>query len=68
MESELDRYNVNNEMFPVSIAMGFSVETLPGKALLRAVNEADENMYRQKLMQAKSSRNQIIQSLMAVLA
>lgn len=68
VELELDEYNKNNKMFPISIAMGLSVETIPGEGIARALNEADENMYRQKLMQAKSSRNQIIQSLMAVLS
>lgn len=51
----------------LSIAMGCSVITGSAENLNSAVKEAEERMYRQKLMEGKSYRNALVSTLLATL-
>ncbi|ATW25512.1 PAS domain S-box protein [Candidatus Formimonas warabiya] len=51
----------------VSVSFGFAVKTKK-EDLLQVIKEAEERMYRQKLMEGKSYRNSIINTLLATLA
>lgn len=50
-----------------SVSLGFATITSPTKTIIEAMNEAEEYMYQQKLLDGKSYRHAIINSLLATL-
>lgn len=51
----------------LSIALGCATKTRPEESVWRVVNEAEELMYRQKLLESKSYRNSIINAMQATM-
>ncbi|MBW7571469.1 PAS domain S-box protein [Caproiciproducens faecalis] len=51
----------------LSVALGCAVKTNPEESLQRVLQEAEESMYHQKLLEGKSYRNSIINTLLATL-
>lgn len=47
----------------LSVSVGFSVRTSTGKSLRDVLKEAEDRMYRQKLLESKSLRSSVIQSM-----
>ncbi|MEZ0537676.1 HD domain-containing phosphohydrolase [Caldicellulosiruptoraceae bacterium PP1] len=54
-------------MLVLSVALGFSIVENNKKSVTDALKEADENMYKDKLLNKASSKNQIINVLLAAL-
>jgi len=51
----------------LSVSLGCAVKTVPEEALQRALQQAEESMYHQKLLEGKSYKNSIINTLLATL-
>lgn len=51
----------------LSLAMGYALKSSSGEDLWQTVKEAEEMMYRQKLLEGKSYRNAIINTLQATM-
>lgn len=51
----------------ISVAMGFDVKLREGEKLPQVLRKAEEQMYHQKLLEGKSYRNSIINTLLATL-
>ncbi len=67
IEHNVKIHNEQNQSLPLSISIGITTVADKKISLTKALQEADEKMYHQKLIQKKSSRSQIIHSLMAAL-
>lgn len=52
---------------PLSIAMGYAVKAQASVSLWQTLKEAEELMYRQKLLESQSYRNSLINTLLATL-
>ena len=52
---------------PVSLGMGIGVKKEPDESIEETLNEADDNMYKDKLNEGKSAKNKIVQSLLNTL-
>jgi diguanylate cyclase (GGDEF)-like protein/PAS domain S-box-containing protein len=63
----VDKYNQINSNLPISISLGFSVSTDHDGSLEDTLKQADNNMYREKLLRSKSARSAIVQTLMKAL-
>ncbi|MEG6522282.1 sensor domain-containing diguanylate cyclase/phosphohydrolase [Desulfotomaculum sp. 1211_IL3151] len=68
IKQQVEQYNKTHQDLPLSISIGVATATNQKKSLKEALKTADELMYQEKLIQKKSSRSQIIDSLMATLA
>lgn len=68
IKQQVEQYNKIHQDLPLSISIGTATATNQKKSLKEALKTADELMYQEKLIQKKSSRSQIIDSLMATLA
>lgn len=53
---------------PLSVAMGVSSKEGPGKNLLEILREAENAMYKQKLVEGRSNKNAVLQALLKTLA
>ncbi len=56
------------EDLPVSMALGAAAKTNDGEALTDTLREAEDNMYKQKLTENRSTKNALLQTLMKTLA
>ncbi|MHB8074385.1 HD domain-containing phosphohydrolase [Desulfosporosinus fructosivorans] len=63
----VERYNLENEDFPLSLSVGFAVSGKRKENIRNVFKEADNNMYQEKLHRSKSSRSAIVKSLMKAL-
>lgn len=63
----VERYNLENEEFPLSLSVGFAVSGVRRETVREVFKEADNNMYQEKLHRTKSSRSAIVQALMKTL-
>lgn len=56
-----------SDTFKLSVAMGCAEKTLPNQEIAEVIQQAEEWMYHQKLLEGKSYRNTIINTLLATL-
>ncbi len=63
----VEKYNLENEEFPLSLSVGFAVSGKTTEDIRYVFKEADNNMYQEKLHRSKSSRSSIVQALMKTL-
>ncbi|SMB82971.1 PAS domain S-box-containing protein/diguanylate cyclase (GGDEF) domain-containing protein [Desulfonispora thiosulfatigenes DSM 11270] len=68
IRNSVNYYNLKNQDLPLSLSLGTATTTISCKSLNDTLKKADEKMYHEKLIQKRSSRSQIIDSLMAALA
>ncbi|MDD2421106.1 MAG: PAS domain S-box protein [Heliobacteriaceae bacterium] len=62
----IDDYNQRHPKLPLSISIGFAAGKTPGN-MLGLFEEADNNMYREKLHRKQSTRSAIVSTLMKAL-
>lgn len=67
IREKVKEYNLNNPELPLSISLGYAVRTSPETAMGTIFEEADNNMYREKLHSRLSTRSSIVQTLMRAL-
>ncbi|HWQ41804.1 MAG TPA: HD domain-containing phosphohydrolase, partial [Desulfosporosinus sp.] len=67
IRSAVEKYNEQNEEFPLSLSVGFAVSGHTNVNVNDVFKEADNNMYREKLHRSKSTRSAIVSSLMKAL-
>jgi len=67
IRKSVERYNVENEEFPLSLSMGFAVSEKTNVNLDKVFKEADDGMYRQKMHRSKSARSAIVHAMMKAL-
>ena len=60
-------YNQYTPELPLSISVGYAVRTSPGTTISSIFEEADNNMYREKLHSRLSARSSIVQTMMRAL-
>jgi diguanylate cyclase (GGDEF)-like protein len=65
---KISKYNQEHKDLIISISIGISTTLDEAKSLEKVLKDADDKMYHEKLIQKRSSRSQIINSLMAALA
>jgi len=63
----VERYNSENEEFPLSLSVGFAVSGERKENVRHVFKDADNNMYQEKLHRSKSSRSALVQALMKTL-
>ncbi|SDI54225.1 PAS domain S-box-containing protein/diguanylate cyclase (GGDEF) domain-containing protein [Desulfosporosinus hippei DSM 8344] len=63
----VEKYNLENKEFPLSLSMGFAVSGTSNVNLDEVFKEADDGMYREKLHRSKSTRSAIVQAMMKAL-
>lgn len=63
----VERYNSENEEFPLSLSMGFAVSGRMNVDVGEVFREADDGMYREKLHRSKSTRSALVQAMMKAL-
>lgn len=67
IRKQVDCYNMKNPTVPISVSMGFAVNCKMPIDMKAIFDEADNNMYREKLHRSKSSRSAIVQALITAL-
>ncbi|CDF59141.1 HD domain-containing phosphohydrolase [Thermobrachium celere] len=69
IKSEIEKFNetLDEKILTLSVAMGYSTAKR-NKTIKDAIKEADDMMYKDKLLNKASSKNQIMNVLMATLA
>ncbi|MFX4262328.1 PAS domain S-box protein [Pelotomaculum propionicicum] len=60
--SAVEKYNAANPLIPLSLSVGFATTKRP-LDLRDLYKEADNNMYREKLHQSRSTRSAVVQTL-----
>ncbi|MFZ5651173.1 MAG: PAS domain S-box protein [Bacillota bacterium] len=60
----LARYNAENTEIPLSMSIGYSAGHIESKSVADLFKEADNNMYREKLLHGQSTRSSVVQTLM----
>ncbi|MGF7184658.1 diguanylate cyclase (GGDEF)-like protein/PAS domain S-box-containing protein [Desulfitispora alkaliphila] len=68
IKHKVEQYNQEAKELPLSISLGVGTAVDNNIPLEEAMKEADQKMYHEKLIQKKSSRSSIIDSLVATLA
>jgi diguanylate cyclase (GGDEF)-like protein/PAS domain S-box-containing protein len=53
---------------PVSIALGVAVKSEPAESLIEVLRKAENEMYRQKMIESKSTKNAVLGTLIEALA
>jgi diguanylate cyclase (GGDEF)-like protein len=53
----------DKETFYLSISLGYSTKTTPGTSIASILTEAEESMYKQKLLERKSMRSSLLSSI-----
>ena len=61
------RYNVERELMPIGLAIGYAVNKTASDNLDELLKEADNRMYRQKLHHHESSKSAIVDALIKAL-
>lgn len=67
IREKVREYNLNNPELPLSVSLGYAVRTTPETTMGTIFEEADNNMYREKLHSRLSARSSIVQTLMRAL-
>lgn len=67
IRKQVDYYNLENPTVPISVSMGFAVNCKRPIDMKVIFDEADNNMYREKMHRSKSSRSAIVQALITAL-
>lgn len=67
IRKQVERYNMENPKIPISVSMGFAVGCKTPIDMKAIFDEADNNMYREKLHRSQSSRSAIVQALITAL-
>ncbi|MDK2821360.1 MAG: hypothetical protein PWP31_1325 [Clostridia bacterium] len=67
IKKAIQRYNLSNPELPISISVGFASTNNRYIKLSEVFKEADNNMYREKLFNGRSSRNAIVKSFKEML-
>jgi diguanylate cyclase (GGDEF)-like protein len=68
IQDALMKYNESNPELPLSISVGWSFRKKSTVSLKRVYEEADNNMYQQKLHRKQSAHSAIVQTLMKTLS
>ena len=66
INQKISEYNEMNAEIPLSISLGFSVSNCSSVNISKLFQEADNNMYKEKLHHKKSFRNTIINTILQV--
>lgn len=67
IRNQLKNYNQKHVMFPISVSMGYAISSDHPPNMERLFQEADTNMYREKLHQKQSAKSAIVQALVKAL-
>ncbi len=67
IRQKVKEYNQYTPELPLSISVGYAVRTLPETTMSSIFEEADNNMYREKLHSRLSARSSIVQTMMRAL-
>jgi diguanylate cyclase (GGDEF)-like protein/PAS domain S-box-containing protein len=67
MRRALAKYNRANPKLPLSISIGIAVGAETSSSMADLIREADNSMYREKLLNSRSARNAVLQILMRTL-
>jgi len=67
IRQEAAKYNLANPEIPLSISTGIAANDGTSKNKSELLREADDNMYREKLLSTRSARHAIMQTLMRAL-
>jgi len=67
IRKQVDRYNMENPTLPISVSMGFAISCKTPIDMKAIFDEADNNMYREKLHRSQSSRSAIVHALITAL-
>jgi diguanylate cyclase (GGDEF)-like protein/PAS domain S-box-containing protein len=67
IRKKVQDYNENVSELPLSISIGYAVRTSPEIAMSSIFEEADNNMYREKLHSRLSARSSIVHTMMRAL-
>ncbi len=68
IQENVEKHNLSNRNLPISISIGIATAVNNEVSMEKVLKDADEKMYHEKLVQKRSSRSQIIKSLMVALA
>lgn len=68
IKSAINDYNAQKSHLPLSLSIGLATTESPEQTLEETLKMADDLMYRDKLYHRTSSRNKIVESLLAALA
>ncbi len=68
IQENVEKHNLTHRNLPISISIGVATALNNEISLEKVLIAADEKMYHEKLIEKKSSRSQIINSLMVALA
>ncbi|MCK7488559.1 MAG: diguanylate cyclase [Bacillus subtilis] len=63
--------DISNEIYsniPISIAAGYAVQTTPGDSMDELIKTAEQNMFKKKILDGRSSRNNAINGIIQTLA
>lgn len=63
LRSSILSYNETNQTLPLSISLGFATRLDVSLTMDELFKEADNNMYREKLLRTQSARSSIVQTL-----
>ncbi|WP_378952377.1 diguanylate cyclase domain-containing protein [Pelosinus sp. sgz500959] len=67
IRDQLQIYNQENIMFPISVSIGYAISKENPPDMESLFQEADTNMYREKLHQKQSAKSAIVQALVKAL-
>lgn len=67
IREKVKEYNLGNSELPLSISLGYAVRTTADTTMGTIFEDADNNMYREKLHSRLSTRSSIVQTLMRAL-
>jgi diguanylate cyclase (GGDEF)-like protein/PAS domain S-box-containing protein len=67
IREEVGRFNQQSAGFGISLALGYAVDQAPPTDLEGLFKRADDAMYKEKLQQSHSSRNETVQALIKTL-
>ena len=67
IKKAVENYNNKNVRLPLSISIGFAINTYSANELEEILKEADNNMYREKLYRSNSARSAIVKTMMKAL-
>ncbi|HOV78591.1 MAG TPA: diguanylate cyclase [Bacillota bacterium] len=63
LRNSIKSYNEGNERLPLSISIGFSTRSDVSITMDELYKDADNNMYREKLLRTQSARSGVVQTL-----
>jgi diguanylate cyclase (GGDEF)-like protein/PAS domain S-box-containing protein len=63
----INQYKAENTAFPLSVSIGFATSSGAPKNMVEVFQEAEDNMYREKLHRSQSVRSEAVQALLTAL-